>query len=375
MSACISKALIVGGGFSGMATAIELSKIGIEVDLVEIDPNWRTDGAGITIGGATMRAFRQLGMLEDYLKVGSGHAGLDLYAPHGLHIAHLPTPPIAEGLPGSGAVMRPALAKVLADKTKASTVNVKLGVTFEHIVNGADGATVTLTDGTTSHYDMVIGADGLHSKVRATMFPEACKPKYVGQGVWRAVLPRLPEVNNTMMWLSEAMKVGVNPMSEDQMYMFVTEHRQDKTFIDPMTFVERLKSLVSSFSAPLVTKMAEMLNEDCLIDYRALDNLLVDTPWFKERVVMIGDTVHATTPHLASGACIGIEDGIVLAEELYNHSNVNEALQAFNDRRWERCKMVVTNSARLAEIEIHGGSKEEHANIMRDSAIELSKPI
>jgi 2-polyprenyl-6-methoxyphenol hydroxylase-like FAD-dependent oxidoreductase len=85
--------------------------------------------------------------------------------------------------------------------------------------------------------------------------------------------------------------------------------------------------------------------------------------------------VHATTPHLASGACIGIEDAIVLAEELARQADVTRALDAFQSRRWERCRMVVENSARLGEIEIAGGDKEEHARIMRASLIALAEPI
>jgi 2-polyprenyl-6-methoxyphenol hydroxylase-like FAD-dependent oxidoreductase len=85
--------------------------------------------------------------------------------------------------------------------------------------------------------------------------------------------------------------------------------------------------------------------------------------------------VHATTPHLASGACIGIEDALVLAEELGRAAEVGEALAAFEARRWERCRMVVQNSARLGEIEVAGGDKEEHARIMRESLMALAQPI
>jgi 2-polyprenyl-6-methoxyphenol hydroxylase-like FAD-dependent oxidoreductase len=70
--------------------------------------------------------------------------------------------------------------------------------------------------------------------------------------------------------------------------------------------------------------------------------------------------VHATTPHLASGACIGIEDALVLAEELEKADSVEQALTQFGARRWERCRMVVENSGRLGEIEITGGDKAEH---------------
>lgn len=376
MNPCVNKVLVIGGGFSGMTAAIELRKRGIETDLVEIDPNWRTDGAGISIGGATLRAFKTIGILNEFIKVGSAHSGLDVHAPHGLHLAHIPTPLIGDpDIPNSGAIMRPALAKILADKTRQSGANIKLGCTFTGIKQHETGVDVSFTDGTTVNYDLVIGADGLFSQVRKSEFPEAATPKYIGQGVWRAVLPRLPDVNNTMMWVGPNLKVGLNPMSKDQMYLFLTEDKKDKQLIDRSEFVARLKALMATFSAPMIQDLIPLIDENALVDFRALENLLVPAPWYKNRVVLIGDTVHATTPHLASGACIGIEDAIVLAEELTNKSSLEQALETFQSRRWERCRMVVENSGRLAQIEIEGGDKQAHTAIMRDSMIALAQPI
>jgi 2-polyprenyl-6-methoxyphenol hydroxylase-like FAD-dependent oxidoreductase len=376
MNPCVNKVLIIGGGFSGMSAAIQLRKQGIETDLVEIDPNWRTDGAGISIGGATLRAFKTLGILEEFLKVGSAHSGVDLYAPHGLHLAHLPTPLIGDkDIPSSGAIMRPALAKILAEKTRQSGTNVRLGCTFTEITQSENGVDVTFTDGTSQTYDLVIGADGMFSQVRKTYFPEAEAPKYVGQGIWRAVLPRLPEVKNTMMWVGPHLKVGVNPMSKDQMYLFLTEDKKEREHVDPADFLDKLKALMATFPAPMVRQFKDMMNENSMIDFRAIGKLLVPAPWYKNRIVLIGDTVHATTPHLASGACIGIESAIVLAEELSKNVSLEEALASFQERRWERCRMVVENSARLCQIEIDGGDKAEHTQIMRDSMIALAQPI
>ncbi|MBQ4828437.1 FAD-dependent oxidoreductase [Alteromonas sp. MMG017] len=376
MSPCVNKVLIVGGGFSGMSAAIELRKNDIEVDLVEIDPNWRTDGAGISIGGATLRAFKTLGILEDFLKVGSAHSGLDIHAPHGVHLAHIPTPVIGDpDIPNSGAIMRPALAKILAEKTRQSGSNVKLGCTFTEMTQTENGVDVTFADGTSQSYDLVIGADGMFSQVRKTQFPEAEEPKYVGQGIWRAVLPRLPEVKNTMMWVGPHLKVGVNPMSKDEMYLFLTEDKKERQHVEPADFLEKLKALMATFPAPIIQQFKDMMNEDSLIDFRAIGKLLVPAPWYKNRIVLIGDTVHATTPHLASGACIGIESAIVLAEELSKNVSLEKALATFQDRRWERCRMVVENSARLAQIEIEGGDKQEHTQIMRESMMALAQPI
>ncbi|KGF83384.1 hypothetical protein IA69_00825 [Massilia sp. JS1662] len=376
MAAPVKKVLIIGGGFSGMAAAIQLRKQDIAVDLVEIDPGWRSYGAGISLGGATMRALVQLGVIDAFLAEGAASDGVAIHIPTGQKVAELPTPRLAgPDVPGNGAVMRPVLARILADATRESGANVRLGTTFTHIGQDAGGVEVAFTDGTAARYDLVIGADGLYSKVRETVFPDAPRPQYSGQGVWRAVLPRPADIDGTMMWLGPKIKPGLNPVSKDAMYLFVTEDRATNDYIDPSEFLQRLKALLAPFPDPRLQRVRDALNEDAQIIYRPLESLLMPSPWYKGRVVLIGDTVHATTPHMASGACIGIEDALVLADELSRAGSVDQALDRYLARRWERCRMVVQNSGRLGEIEIAGGDKEEHARIMRATLAALAAPI
>jgi 2-polyprenyl-6-methoxyphenol hydroxylase-like FAD-dependent oxidoreductase len=159
------------------------------------------------------------------------------------------------------------------------------------------------------------------------------------------------------------------------MYLFVTEDRASNDYIDPADFLPRLKALLAPFPAPLLQRVREQLNEESQIIFRPLESLLMPSPWYKGRVVLIGDTVHATTPHMASGACIGIEDALVLADELGRAGSIDQALDRYLARRWERCRMVVKNSGRLGEIEIAGGDKEEHGRIMRETLMALAAPI
>ena len=376
MSAQGLKILVVGGGFSGMSAAIQLRKVGASVDLVEIDPGWRSYGAGISVLGPTLRAFRTLGILDEFLKRGAGTDGVDLFTSSGHPIGSLPTPRLAgPDVPGQGAIMRPVLAAILAEATKSSGTTVRLGATFSELDDAAHGVRVRLSDGSEADYDLVIGADGLGSKTRATVFPNAPAPRYIGQCVWRAVMPRPHEIVRTRFWMGDKVKVGVNPVSPDEMYMFVTEDRPTNDRLDPSRFVEMLKALLVPFIDPVVKAIRDSLSEDSRIVYRPLETLLLPRPWSVGRVVLIGDAVHATTPHLASGACIGIEDAIVLSEEIDRAADIAAALKAFEDRRWERCRMVVENSLRLAEIEITGGDQAEHADIMRKSMMALAAPI
>ena len=377
--ATIRNALVIGGGFSGMTAAIQLRKAGIAVDLVEIDPVWAPLGAGITINGPTLRALETIGVYDKFAERGFTSSGADIFAPDGTLIAAIPTPPVVgSSVPGGGGIMRPDLAEILADATRASGVDVRLGCTFTSITQAGDSVAVAFTDGSTRDYDLVVGADGVHSKVRALLFPAAPKPAYSGQAVWRAVLPRPPEVKTTIMWLGPKIKVGVNPVSADEMYLFVTEDRETNDHVDPARFAELLDGLLAPFPAPLVQQCRARIAQqgaDARIVYRPLEGLLLPQPWHAGRVVLIGDTVHATTPHMASGACIGIEDAIVLAEEVGRAATVDEAIARFEARRWERCRMVVENSARLGEIEITGGDKDEHGRIMRESLMALAQPI
>jgi len=368
--------LIIGGGFSGMSAAIELRKRQIDVDLVESDAGWRSYGAGISLNGATLRAFRTLGILEAFLEHGSATDGVELRLPHGPTATTLPTPRLAgPDVPGGGAILRPVLARILADATRASGTDVRLGCTFTTIDQHADEIEVAFTDGSRRRYDLVIGADGLHSAVRHAVIPDAPTPRYVGQAVWRAVLPKPPEVATATMWLGPQVKPGVNPVSKTEMYLFITEPRPTNDHVDEMDFVSHVQRLLDGFPAPELRAIRAQIGPSSRIVFRPIEMLLVPQSWFRARVVLIGDAVHATTPHLAAGACIGIEDALVLAEELDRDVPIGDALETFQQRRWERCRMVVENSARLGEIAVTGGDKNEHAQIMRESLMALAQPI
>lgn len=373
----VNKVLVIGGGFSGMAAAIQLRKVGVAVDLVEIDPHWCPLGAGITVSGPTLRALQTLGVYEAVVEHGMVSDGLELCTPNGHKMADIPTPsPVGSSVGGGGGIMRPVLARILSEATRQAGVEVHLGCTHTAIAQDADGVDVTFTDGRSGRYDLVIGADGVHSALRAAFFPEVKPPEYIGQGVWRAVMPRPDTIIRPRMWLDEHIKIGVNPVSKTHMYMFITEDRPTKEHIDTTTWPQVFADLMGAFPDPLIQSLIpHALTPEAAIDYRPLANLLVPAPWNRGRVVLIGDTVAATTPHLASGAGIGIESGIVLAEELGAADDLQTALDRFHARRFGRCELVIRNSERLCRIEIEGGDKQEHSRIMRESLMALAQPI
>jgi 2-polyprenyl-6-methoxyphenol hydroxylase-like FAD-dependent oxidoreductase len=356
------KVLIGGGGFSGLAAAIAFRQRGAEVDLVERQSANTTYGAGISIGGPTLRALKSLGVLERYLAEGYACDGTEIRLPHGAVIKSIPTPRVAgPDVPGNGAVMRPVLAAILHDAAVAAGANLRFGTALSEV----DPAP----------YDLVVCAEGLHSETRRRLFPQAPEPVYHGQGVWRAVLPRMPEVEHTILWVSDNLKLGVNPVSQHAMYMFVNENSAAPRRVEAAGSDGELRSLLAQFPDPLVQAMRAQITSGSHILYRPIEKLLLPPPWHSGKTVLIGDAVHATTPHLAAGAGIGIEDAIVLAEECDRAESVASALTAFEARRWDRCRMVVENSARLGHIETSHGDKAEHARLMGESFAALCEEI
>lgn len=373
----VRKVLVIGGGIAGMCSAIELRKRGIEVDLVEIDQDWRVYGAGITIGGPTLRAFGEVGVLDEIIQQGWVADGCTVAMSNGTVIAEIPTPRVAgPDVPGAGAIMRPLLARILSKATLASGANVRLGVTFDTIEQSAERCHVAFSDGSKGDYDLVIGADGVLSKTRATVFPELPVPAYTGQGCWRAVVARPASIAHAHMFMRGDMKVGVNPVSHDEMYLFLLEKNPEDAFIPVETWPARLAELLTGFTG-VIGDIRDGLNADSRIVYRPLHNLLVTAPWHKGRVVLIGDAVHATTPHLASGAGISVEDALVLAQELAQDVSVEQALSRFTERRFDRARLVVESSQRLGVLEAAGTpeAKAEHGRLMGQAMGALLAPI
>lgn len=375
MSLPAENVLIIGGGFTGMSAAIQLRKLGVAVDLVELDEQWRTDGAGITVSGPSLRAIEAIGLLPAFLEHGATTDGVDQYTSSGELLNAMKTPKVpGSEITGAGGIMRPVLAKLLADATRAAGVNVKLGHTFTDIDDQGDTVSVKFTDGSAGTYDLVIGADGVFSSVRKAKFPGAPTPQYTGQGVWRAVVPRF-DIKRSIMFFGKEGKVGFTPVSKDTMYLYYTEARPTKDRIPDDQLVSHLSALLEEFTAPVVQKIRAQLGESSQILYRPLEGMLMPRPWYNGRILLVGDCVHATTPHLASGAGMGHEDAVVLGEEFARGGELQTVLERYQNRRWARCSMIVNNSMRLGEIEKVGFPVEEHGQIMQLSLAGLLAPI
>ncbi len=372
----LQRVLIVGGSTAGMSCAIQLRKRGVAVDLVEIDANWRSYGAGLTITGPTLRALRTIGVLEEVVAQGATWSGAKLHDQDGNLLGEMPIPPLDDGLPATGGILRPVLHQILAERTLAAGVDVQLGRTFTELAEVGDRVWATFDDGRQAEYDLVVGADGIFSNVRAQVFPNAPKPHFTGQVIYRIIAERPPGFDRSHFFMREDIKLGFNPVSATHMYMFLLHAAPDNPWVDAREQPQRLYEKMAGFGG-FVPQIRETVIGDNAhtVNYKPLEIQLLPLPWHRGRVVLIGDAAHATTPHLASGAGMAIEDAIVLVDELNGQGTLAEALDRFEGRRYGRCRHVVENSVRLGQLEMNHGSTLEHSKLMSESLQVLRAPI
>lgn len=377
----IRNALVVGGGVGGMCAAIQLRKLGIAVDLVEVNPQWAPDGAGITISGPSLRALRDVGVVDEVLRRGGHWRAIDVCDAQGHVTATVPVASAigADELPGAAGILRSVLADILASAVRDAGVGVRLGLTFETMVQDRtidDGVDVVFTDGSRGRYDLVIGADGVNSAVRKLVKPDFPGPRFTGQSSWRAVVPRQRE--NSTIFMGRTTKAGLNPISPSECYLFLLDRRAGMDFISPEHWPTQLADLLEEFGG-LLGDIRNGLRDGSLpnprVLYRPLAGHMIEGPWHAGRIVLLGDAVHATTPHLASGAGIAIEGALVLAEEIARRHSLEGALLAYAGRHYDRARLVVSASGRMGELEREGGSLEEHRQVMVHAQQALRQPL
>jgi 2-polyprenyl-6-methoxyphenol hydroxylase-like FAD-dependent oxidoreductase len=209
--------------------------------------------------------------------------------------------------------------------------------------------------------------------MRDRIFPDAPKPRFTGQGCWRFVADRPRAVDRAEIYFGGPLKLGMSPVSQEQMYVFLLEHVPHNPWFAPETHVAHLDGLMAPFGGN-VPAIRESLGEASKIVYRPLEWLLLPYPWYQGRVVLIGDAAHATTPHMASGAGLAVEDGLALAEELTKIDDVAAALHGFMERRFARAKLVVETSVRQGEMEITGVDRAQQAGMLAAATKALAQP-
>lgn len=347
----VQRVLVVGAGISGMVLAAALRKAGTHPDVIEIQPEWDVLGVGISVQGPALRALSSIGLIERCVRDGFGYSQVFNCDQNGKVEGIVELPRLnGPQYPSCVGMMRPTLHQILADAVAESGVSVRFGVTVSSIRQSADHVDVVFNDGTHGEYDLVVGADGANSKVREVLFGSGYKPQYTGQAVWRAMVPRPEEVKARHSYYGLRQHAGFNPVSLQEMYIYLVHNVSGDPRLEPERWPIVMRELLADFGGR-IGDVRHRITDPKRIVYRPVGSLLLPPPWYMGRVVVIGDAAHTPPPQLASGATIAIEDSIVLAELVQSGVPVQEVLEKFMARRYERCRMVVENSRQLGEWE------------------------
>ncbi len=351
----LRKVLIVGGGAAGCAAAILFARDGAAVDLIEIKPDLSALGSGITVQGNALRVLRQLGVWDEVAAAGYAFNTLGLRTPDGTLLVEMEDARTGgPDLPATVGMYRPALARILTEAAAAAGAKLRYATTVSLVSQDADGVDVTFSDGTSSLYDLVIGADGVRSRLRSLVGVEL-ETRPTGMGIWRVFTSRPASVTRTDLYYRGACYIaGYCPTADDSLYAYLVEDAQDRAQLTPEAKLEVMRELASHYHGPW-DDIRDRMTDPATINYTWFESHLLPPPWNRGRVVLIGDAVHTCPPTIAQGAALALEDAAVLADVLLAADDLSQAaFDAFTARRYDRVKTVVEESVQLGQWMLDG---------------------
>jgi 2-polyprenyl-6-methoxyphenol hydroxylase-like FAD-dependent oxidoreductase len=347
----VNNVLVLGSGLAGTAVAIHLASRGVAVDLVEVRSDVAALGSGITLQGNALRELRALGVWERVRDNGYTFdvTGIRAPDPAGTVVAEIPDARTGgPDLPAALGMPRPDLARILTDRAAEAGAKPRFGTTFTELTQDAAGVDVAFADGRTGRYDLVVGADGVRSRTRSAVGIDL-QTRPVGMGIWRAFGPRPAGVTRTDLYYGGACYIaGYCPTGVDSLYAYIVEAAQDRGGLSPEEQLATMKRLSEAYHGPWDEIRGTLVDPD-RVNYTRFETHLLEAPWNRGRVVLIGDAAHTCPPTLAQGGAQALEDAAVLAELLLEHDAVDRRLwDAFAARRYHRVKTVVDASNQLA---------------------------
>lgn len=363
------RVLIIGAGISGLTMAIALEKINIIPELIEIKPEISAEGAGIALPPNATWALEKLGIRE-LLRKNASHIKRITFTDHKAKI--LASEDITK-LHNSDAqfysIHRADLSALLFKHLKKTKIY--LGTTIKRIYQNAATIKVTFSNNETKTYDLVIGADGIHSKVRELLYgPE--KLNYQNIMVWRTVVELPKKLVQPIYMMGENTILLLYPINKGRTYVYAQVVDFEKKRI--LDHKERIGKLFSNYRGyvPLVLKEIESKNTS-IIPSRIYTN---QVKWGYGNIILIGDAAHAFTPALGQGGAQAIEDAYVLSlelrEGLSNHVAIGEILKNFVKRRDARIQTVMQKSSRKVKKLSAEEIQNRNNNIKKNGAPNIS---
>ncbi len=340
---------IIGGGIAGLSTALALQKQNIPCKVYERSPAYKPVGAGIWLAANAMQVFNSFGIQDDIIKAGNELSSFGLMTKE-INRISIPDLQIVKDSYGIAtvAIHRARLQEVLLKQLDEGVV--QLGYKFEALTKTKAGYSVQFTNGKTAESKFVIGADGIHSKLRMQLFPNAQK-RYSGQTCWRGIsTPSIPEKYARAgyeLWGNQ-IRFGFSPISNLEVYWFAVAKRPENDIEPTEKYKANLKQLFKDFD-PFVLDLIENTAASA-ISRNNIEDLKPINVWHKEGVLLLGDAAHATTPNMGQGGGQAIEDAYYLGQLIKHHNDITKAFADFRSVRHKKVNAIVNQSYTLGKI-------------------------
>ncbi len=325
------RVLVVGAGLSGLAAARTLHRAGATVRLVERSAAPAREGTGIYLPGNAVRALGQLGLENDVTDRAHRIERQRFSDQRARLLFEIRVDEVWSGVGACLALPRADLYDVLL--AGAGDVPITWAARPLSLTTDGDEVVAELDDGSADHYDLVLGADGVHSSVRRLAFDDG-DPRPVGQHARRFVLTDAgePELGWSVM-LGRGTSFLTIPIGGGRVYCYCDG--------PPDSARLPLRELLSGYAgpAPALLDRLDASADDIVVQEGAVEEVDLDT-WSRGPVLLIGDAAHATSPNMAEGAAMAFEDAVVLAESLVAAPDLAGGITLFQNRRRPRTTWV-----------------------------------
>lgn len=324
--------LICGGGIAGLSAALALRDDGHDIELIEKAEGWRAEGAGLHLPGNAIAPMERLGIAEAVAGQSFVFPRIRYLDERGRRLFDLD---LTDGKwPCFQALTRARFHEVLRDRLP--NLPVRFGCEVTAVSDEASATEVTFSDGSSANYDLIIGADGINSALRAKLWSEPPTPAFTGLSCWRWLTQLPAGQKEPHFMLGRGTVLLVMPVSRDRAYVFAS-------LLDPEgglaeAGLDLLRTRFESFGGAVPEILARLGSDAPVLPGRLMQMLV--PRWHHANAVLVGDAAHGTLPTMAQGATMAMEDALVLAECLRSHDETGSALQAYEMRRKARAQWV-----------------------------------
>jgi 2-polyprenyl-6-methoxyphenol hydroxylase-like FAD-dependent oxidoreductase len=343
------KALIIGGGIGGVSMAIALRRVGIEAVVFEQAEALREVGAGLSVWTNAVKALRKLGARDSVLASGSIVERFEARNWRGEVLGETPLGELGRKLGAPNVIIHRAellrgLTKLMDERTVHCHARC---VGFEQ---NSRSVTACFADGRKAEGDLLIGADGLHSVIRTILFGES-KPRYAGYTCWRGlaqfVHEEFPTGYSFETW-GPGRRFSIHHCGPGRVFWYATKNHPEGMPVAEAGHQAEVLGWFREWHAPIpevikATEPSAILRND-IVDRKPVKR------WGQDRVTLLGDAAHPTTPNLGQGACQAMEDAVVLASCLRAASDVPAALRSYEAMRMARTANITNQSWLIGKI-------------------------